>query len=262
MLAHETVLRQRYSLGFLTTTLLITLTTQSSLAFNIVPPLTKIEIETYTLPDQRDGFTGLSPVNIKSLTLGGTAGFLTTLKNKFPTWTFNSAPNDLAGSFNIQKYVAVGTPTGVGAEFQLEYIPGSGDPSLSNSLHWIQRVVNNHSVGTLHNNEMVDIIDNLSSPINPFYPYDTESGPFRSFYDFPYRSDADNNHYWLANLYLVNETAPNQVTIYNGIEWGWENLVEPVPEPLTIFGSGMSLGLGVLFKKYSTKHKKTKISTS
>lgn len=42
-----------------------------------------------------------------------------------------------------------------------------------------------------------------------------------------------------------------------GIDFTYELQVEPVPEPLTIFGSGIALGFGALMKRhYSRKHKK------
>jgi hypothetical protein len=257
MLAHETVLRQRYSLSFLTTTLLIALTTQSSLAFSITPPTEYLPVEIYTTPTNV-GIVSLYPTNVTSITRGGTTGFLQTLSQAFQNWTFNPAPNDLAGTFQLEKYLAkdvYDSAPVVGAEIELLYNPGNGDPIMDNSLKWIQRVVNNHSATPDVHGNNADIIDNLNSN-TPYYPYNTESQGFRSFYDFSRRGDEAQNHNWLAELYLVKETAPQQVTIYNGVQWGWKN--EVVPEPLTIFGSGMGLGLGVFFKKYSRKQEKTK----
>lgn len=250
------LLRQRYFLSFFTTKLLIALTAQSSLAFNINldAPLTFNDTqETYTLADQRTGVTRMVPIDPISITRGGTIGFLGTLRRDFPTWSFNPASNDLAGSFNIGVYDARGTQNEVGGTLGLFYIPGAGDPTpQNNNLNWIQRVVSNHSsTGNHGSNE--DIIDDNSNTFlgnnNPFY-YDTptffdESG----FSSSRFRQDADREHDWLAQLYLVELTGPQQATIYNGIQWGWENRVQPVPEPLTIFAAGASLGFGVLFKK-------------
>lgn len=265
MLAHERVLRQRYSLSFLTTTLLIALTTQSSLAFSI-SPLGSIGAtqnwdpdESYTLTNQRTGITRLNPTTVQSLTRGGTTSFLSALYLSFPTWTFKPASNDLAGSFVVQIYDAIGTPNRVGAQLRLQYIPGINDPTPSgNNLHWIQRVFDNHNITNNpgHGN-FENVIDIGSGVTNPFY--DTTFGvrPFdeRTFFDSPGRTDAGNNHSWLAELYLVDHQANSQnVTIYNGVQWGWNN--EVVPEPLTIFGSGMGLGLGVLFKKHSREKNK------
>ncbi|WP_026098655.1 PEP-CTERM sorting domain-containing protein [Kamptonema formosum] len=62
------------------------------------------------------------------------------------------------------------------------------------------------------------------------------------------------NHYWSAELYLVEPTAPKQVTIYNGISWGWKN--EVVPEPTTVMGSG--LGMTMMFGAWLNKKKRSK----
>ncbi|MEG4293255.1 PEP-CTERM sorting domain-containing protein [Microcoleus sp. C2C3] len=266
MLAHETVLRQRYSLSFLTTTLLIALTTQSSLAFSINPlgPVGATQNwdpdESYTLTNQRTGITRLNPTAVLSLTQGGTSSLFALLNSNFSDWTFNSAANDLAGTFEVQTYDAVGTASQVGAQLRLQYIPGINDPTPNgNNLHWIQRVVNNHNIRAGGGHDInANIIDNDARITDPFYDITFGVQPFdeRTFFDFSRRVDTDKNHNWLAELYLVDETAPKQVTIYNGIQWGWNN--EVVPEPLTIFGSGIGLGLGVFFKKYSMKQEKAK----
>jgi len=263
MLSLKTLLRQRYSLSCFTTTVLIALTTQSSLAFSITPPRSGNNEASYTLANQSRGTTRLS--SLTSITRGGIIGFLGTLRRDFPTWTFNSAPNDLVGRFEVGAYNAVGeysddTRVGLlGADLLFFYIPGIGDPTpTASSLHWIQRVYSNHS-STGHGN-YEDIIDNGSEVANPFYDGPSYSVP-PYFEDRVRRPDLDKNHSWLAQLYLVEQTGPRQVTIYNGVQWGWENKVEPVPEPITLFGSGMGLGLGVLFKKnVQRKRKKQKAS--
>jgi hypothetical protein len=251
MLSPETLLRQKYSLSFFTTTLLITLTTQSSLAFGISQLGTVSNSESYFLanPDRQGVTQLLNPIGVTSITRGGTPGFLTQLQTRYQNWTFNTAPNDLAGIFNITTYAAQGTAQRVGAELRLEYIPGPGDPTpLNNSLHWIQRVFNNHDNQTDVHNDFDDKIDVGSQLINPFY--DTLGDATETtFHDFSGRIDTENNHSWLADLYLVEGDGPQNVTIYNGIQWGWSNNVQPVPEPLTVLGAGVALGFGALFKK-------------
>jgi hypothetical protein len=269
MLAHETVLRQKYSFSFFTTTLLIALTTESSLAFSINTVRTDISEnwnteQTYTLGDQRTGITQLSPTPLRSITRGGTTLFLRTLRESFGNWNFNVASNDLAGSFDVSTYDARYGVTDQGFEYaggalQLQYIPGAGDPTpLGNTIHWIQRVFNNHRLSDPNpddgHDRFADIIDIGPGVTNPYYDTVFTADEI-NFFDLSSR-EANRNHSWVAELYLVEETAPQQVTIYNGIQWGWGNRVEPVPEPLTIFGSGMGVGLGVLFKKYSRKENK------
>ena len=263
MLSSEAVLRQRYSLSFLATTLLIALTTQSSLAFSINPlgPLGATQNwdpdESYTLTDGRTGITRLNPTAAQSLTRGGTTSLLTLLSSNFPNWTFNPAGNDLAGSFEVQIYDAVGTPNQVGAQFRLQYIPGINDPTPNgNNLHWIQRVFDNHNItnNPSHGNSE-NVIDIGSGVTNPFYDTAFDASETH-FFDFSRRGDANNNHNWLAELYLVDQTAPETVTIYNGVQWGWNN--EVVPEPTTIFGSAIFLGVGGWLKrKKSSQQNKT-----
>jgi hypothetical protein len=182
-------------------------------------------------------------------------------------WIFNSADKDLDGSFKVTQYAAVGTTLEVGANLKLKYIPGPDDPlPFVESLHWIQRVISNHNLkDNLHDDMKMneDVIDIDSGATNPFYKIDFDADGIE-FRDSPRRFDPFRNHNWVAELYLVEQTEPQtnpqNVTIYNGIQWGWENnvVVEPAPEPVTIFGSGMGLGLGVLFKKYLSKQKKAK----
>jgi hypothetical protein len=266
MSSPEMLLRSRYSLSFFITTLLIALTTDSSLAFSITPPTDYLPVAPYIIPPELY-VTTLNPLAVTNITRGGTTGFLQTLNQAFQNWTFNPAPNDLAGTFYINKYRARNERDSiplVGGEIELFYIPGDGDPILDDSLRWIQRVVNNHSFSPNVHGNNADIIDNVTQdnpyPTTPYYPYNTnllgdntDLLGYRSFYDFSTRPDQTQNHNWLAELYLVKKTAPQQVTIYNGIQWGWNNTnitnVQSVPEPLTIFASGVCLGFGALFKK-------------
>jgi hypothetical protein len=263
MLLRKIFLRERFSFSFFTQTLLIALTAQSSLAFSIGPiNVTPTDMEqSYTLPDQREGIAKWDALNLQILTRGGTTGLLQLLGQDFQNWTFNSAANDLAGSFAIEKYVAIGTPNEVGAELRLRYNPGTGDPNpLNNSLHWIQRVTDNHNVTTNIHGDNENLIDIGGGVTTPFYDTPTQAEIDAGiildegfFKDLTLRPDSDKNHNWLAELYLVDLTGSNQVTIYNGIQWGWNNHVQSVPEPLTILAAGISLGFGVLFKKTSLR---------
>jgi hypothetical protein len=60
----------------------------------------------------------------------------------------------------------------------------------------------------------------LADADSPFYNESTGLSTEDTFYDTPFRSDIKENHNWDAELYLVEETAPKTVTIYNGIKWG------------------------------------------
>jgi hypothetical protein len=263
----EIVLRQRHLLTFFNTTLLIALTTQSSLAFNIKPlgpqgaTQSWIPTKSYNLPNQRRGTTTLSPMNVHNLNRGGGTGLWRLLLRDFPNWTFAVSATPLAGSFEVKKYEAIGTATEVGANLLLQYTPGIGDPTPRNStLNWIQWVVSNHSDEGHGDRE--DVIDNAKQGLSylaPFYFFERPFAPPTNNYSYETNfsassrmNDSGFNHDWLAETYLVQQTGFRTATIYNGIQWGWENRVqrvESVPEPLTIFAAGISLGFGAFFKK-------------
>ncbi|MDY7013571.1 MAG: hypothetical protein SVX43_08190, partial [Cyanobacteriota bacterium] len=133
---------------------------------------------------------------------------------------------------------------------QLLYNPLGSDP-VGNNIHWIQRVVNNHAVTSTLNQSIelphgtpedkIDVLQeqtnpNFVDPQNPqrlvFNPYYDTYSPLAnqvSFADRPGRRDIFDNHDWYAELYLVEEIAPQTVKIYNGISWGWESTFTPTP---------------------------------
>ena len=205
--------RQYYTLGFCSATLLVTLTGKSSLAFTIIPSQPGASVfyqpsQAYSLADGSQGITELDPLSITSIARGGTTDFLDKLLETFPDWTFNAADKDLAGTFEIGVYQALGLSTGldpgVGAELQLRYLPASSynptfnynPTSESNELHWIQRVVNNHA-----------LIPTLSGTIN--LGHGTLEDKIDVFQE------------------QTDPTKPKEVRIYNGVKWGWTNTVTP-----------------------------------
>jgi hypothetical protein len=213
MLLAEILLWQRYAMSFFTTTfVVIVLTAQSSLAFNIAPPRQENfkESESYDLPEiSQKGITTLIPIDFKGkgLAPGGTPRLKAALRKENPGVVFN-APNDLAGTFEVTSYQAQGFDAGVGGGINLLYKPGEGDPEFSNNrLRWIQ--VTPQKVNGKEEDYLLREND-------------------ESFIYLSLRGDADQPQKWLAEIYLVEETEPNHVTIYNGIEWGWENTVENV----------------------------------
>ena len=185
--------------------------------------------------------------------------FILTLKNKFPGWNFDNKPtNILTGSFDIQKYTpclgitgstgcAVPQNTGTdvaGAFLNLKYTAGTGDPSLprGNKIHWIQRIFSNYNPFTGYGNAENRIDNPL--PNNPYYDsiYPFSNDPslkpdvFRDTATrriFPVPSPSEIR--WQAELYLVENTATRivnskvvgDVKIYNGIRWGWTNILTP-----------------------------------
>jgi len=287
-------LKKSLPIGVFSATLLVALTNQPSSAFTINPPgpigaLNKsVPQEPYTLGGQ-NWKVDLNPINVTSIDAAGKTAFKTYLDKSIfgglgPVepfgWTFNLAPKDLAGSFDILNYVACAPQTtcksnlgwpqkhGVGAFIDIEYKPGTGDPALGfdpttlNGIHWIQRVVNNHKSGDGGGHGVDDDkIDVDPGQTNPYYD---QPGPLGGqptadmskglFADRPYRFDPDAEHKFSFDLFLVQQTAPKTVTIYNGVKWGWKN----VPEPLTLIASGLAIGFGALCQREYSKKRQQK----
>ncbi|WP_256871809.1 hypothetical protein [Nostoc sp. TCL26-01] len=260
--------KQQYLLCFLATNLLVTLTNQLAMGFTLKYGKGAINYYNPTVPYVIDantrGTTFLSPRYVASIKLGGTNDFLKMLNNdvRWQGWNFISSDKNLYGNFEIFNYYACSVQTlcakeepnpnnhirgGVGTYIDIKYNSQKTDPKPGQGkIHWIQRVVNNHSIyneNQVHTDEGTHGLryDGLDVPIwmnvNPYY--DTlGTANESSFRDKSYRKDAKNSHFWVGELYLVEEIAPKTVKIYNGIRWGWLNRVyrrkNPVPFPIPI----------------------------
>jgi len=248
-------------LALLTTTSLIILTSQSSLAFSVNGPRSTSALSYTRRSDGSDGILATYNIIEELLPPSESSDFILTLKNQFSGWIFDNQPtNILTGSFNIQTYrpclgitgstgcaVDPNTPPDLaGAFLNLRYTAGTGDPSLArgNKIHWIQRIFNNYNGYTGYGNAE-NTIDN-PLPNNPYYDssYPIFNDPSLTpdvFRDtairriFPVPSPSEIR--WQAELYLVEETATRivnskvvgDVKIYNGIRWGWINTLTPKP---------------------------------
>ncbi|MDY7012524.1 MAG: hypothetical protein SVX43_02790 [Cyanobacteriota bacterium] len=190
------------------------------------------------------------------------------LRGTFPDWTFVTAQQEIQGVFDIYTQKAIGitsseayqlaAPPGyrtgpyVGAELEFYYNPVGSDPSGSN-VHWIQQVRSNHAVTKSYTGQVIseqhgqnqnkldivleqtdptfqDPLDPTKNTYNPYYDTFTIADSYY-FYDAPGRPDITEEHSWKANLYLVEEIAPQTAKIYNGIFWGWSSDWSPTPTP-------------------------------
>ena len=192
------------------------------------------------------------------LPLGGSQTFNTTLLNwsvlserGFWGWDFKPAQQELMGSFEIQNYVAcapqdpcgIEAPPpnniprydGIGALININYHPAPTDPQPGqNKIHWIQIVRTNFGSGIPGIIPGTWFIDNGLRRDNPYYDTigmaDENSFEDRPYNPIPFATSIEN--FFEAQLYLAEETTSSksdqrEVTIYNGIKWGWENKIEP-----------------------------------
>ena len=124
----------------------------------------------------------------------------------------------------------------------MNYLPRKGSkrqpyPKTSENLYWIQRVTTNYpaipEIGLIGDTK--SYIDNIpfsgqSKGRNAFKAY-YSSGDFLQpnglFEDRPYRpsniTNLTRDYFWTAELYLAqsNPNKVQEVTIYNGVKWGW-----------------------------------------
>ncbi len=212
--------------------------------------------EPYTLPDGTQGSVNLQVISI--IDPQNSSGLLNLLATGFPDWSFNTAPLDAVYAIPVYEAFVPGVPSGnnsVGAQLQVVYVPGTGAPMPSTSeLHWIQRVTSNHGTtsslnllsglpivtdrghGTLE--DKIDVVSDQLNPNSPFYNpfYDQFGNATETFFvDTPTRPDPAEPHTWAAELYLAEVkdpiNNPKDVTIYEGLKWGWRNTVTPPPPP-------------------------------
>ncbi len=265
---------RRYSLVFLSTTLLVTLIEQSSNAITLRQSPTVFDyIAPSYFPGVGQGVTYLRAVDpsnpfsrtgvrpfVSLIQLGGTPGLLADLQiYRNEGWNFSKG-RDLKGSFNVRRQYACGSFTacgagvglgigfgGIGSALLLNYVPSTSqrnpDPRPGvNNLYWIQRVVTNYPPNQPGVSR--SYIDNLNLfGNNATHPYFGSGLPLDrngSFRDRPYRPNQGSNlfrdYYWTAELYLAEaDTAnPQMVTIYNGVRWGWQYRFIPDRNPILI----------------------------
>lgn len=228
---------------FLTTTVLIALTSRPSLAFKITPTQPGDSDGTYKYEEfyensqgvtRLDAWPDLSPGKpfppdprrlntgqVLEIKPGGTDGLLNLLYARFGQfWEFIPKGN-LEGSFNVENYYACGSDfsceldgarrfNSVGAAFKLNYHPEGADPT-GNTVHWIQRVMVNYDVdenGQLINDQVpIDKLDIRNNAASPYFDESYQGSNPTLFRDLSSVQNPYNrtNHYFYAETYLVNE---------------------------------------------------------
>jgi len=114
------------------------------------------------------------------------------------------------------------------------------------NIHWIQVINDNHNVtNNVGHGNGENIIDSNVAGL-PYYDGPGNAGfaaGASTFLDPPNRNDGTSSHYWLSDLYLATgpaNFAPGQVTIYNGMLWGWGNIFFPVGNNLARLITGIN----------------------
>jgi hypothetical protein len=163
------------------------------------------------------------------------------LNNLYAGWTFNFMPsnNGFMVVENSPAYVQFyGAPYNstvaerIGAKLELNFLQPAG--SDFSNFHWIQRVTNFKIYGNKGSD--TDFIDVPDSQNNPFY--DLQFNPPLTpglFIDTPYTTNIWQAHTFDAELYVVELTVTRivgdkvlgDVTIYNGVSWGWTSTFTP-----------------------------------
>jgi hypothetical protein len=241
----------------------IALITEPVFAFQLTGKTASSSQETYvTIPDTGDsGKITVTTKDIKEIKRGGSDALLDLLRPyQQQGWKFKQGGN-LGGAFNVISYYPCapitqcgkemsifpelgippsGKQMGVGATIWIDYEADPNDEPKFGQTYWIQRVNVNTGGQPVSAYGMTatsfNLIDNLSSN-TPFYLAADYLGRFNpqtklpsySFLDVPYVLGTNSNpsyiynHDWNFELYLAYLRPNQEVTIYNGISWGWTN---------------------------------------
>ncbi|WP_341731469.1 hypothetical protein [Microcoleus sp. EPA2] len=246
-----------YPLVLLTASLLLGLTGQQESAFSFsLGGDTSSKTISYKDPIKAEG-----KITVKQVKLldppAQSSDFIKNLKTLFQGWEFNTVQID--GRFEVLENNPYYTPeanfpdeaTHVGAKFQLNYLYQIAENGVSssfhnniNNLHWIQRVTN-YEFFNDRKGEPNNFIDVPSFQGNPFYdlqfPGMLQPGVFK---DYPFRNNVSIGHTFDAELYLVEKTADNKVSIYNGVSWGWKSTINR-PKTSKKFSDSLASGFEV-----------------
>lgn len=211
-------------------------------------------------------------------------GLETALTKQFPGFSYAFGGSLSSVTFNINTYSAFNNGTNGGATLSLNMTNSSSN--LPTNLHWVQWVTDNANITGLNGTNLAapkglgnpeNVIDGSypvpgygqpmqgsTFPGSPFYDVFPNEDPnaFDTappiFSDMPQRGEptpANPVITWNAYLFLVsassttgNTTTPVPITFYDGIEWGWQTVLTPLPQAWILFLGGLGLG-GMLLKR-------------
>lgn len=162
------------------------------------------------------------------------------------------AQTEPAQNFYGFNFPAVPRPHSGGAAIAIGYVPGFGDPEAVDA-RWIQLIRTNSpsTFGTTYGVGLVDdvgytwYLDNgwpnqATPPSDPFYGGDDNNnatgyaGNGRGILDASSRGLAG-GVWWEAWAFMSTRDARGNITIYDGVHWGFEMTAVPTPGALALF---------------------------
>jgi hypothetical protein len=195
--------------------------------------------------------TPLTPAYLPAIT-SADSGVLTAAFPGSSGLSFVSSVTPLAASsLVVESYAAVGSSSSVGAQIYLQYVPTGADPTRN--VHWIQiindnyNITNNPGYGNPEN-----VVDTRARGRSPYYD-DGGAATSRAFFDSPNRLNPNQMDTWTGDLYLVAGPAAGTsgtITIWGGLEWGWNTspAAVPLPPALLLFAPALA-GIGAIRRR-------------
>jgi hypothetical protein len=196
--------------------------------------------------------------------------------NATNVWNFMYAAA-FNGTFNMTQYAATNDGTLGGADFNINYTPGMGDPT-GNNVRWMQVIdtnmpsargttygvtgtgANGIPAGTtayLDNAGPGNNQDGTGAPIDPYYGWLTAT----NITDITTSTAANSTHFsdtpalplvngrnWQAAAFVSSESdtvaggiTTHNVTIYGGVQWGFQDTA-PEPSTFMLLATGGIIG--------------------
>lgn len=198
-------------------------------------------------------------VDLGQMNAGNTAGLAADLLAQKPDYSINDYGAPLDINFVVTQYKAINDGTQGGGILEIDYVGNKGFVP-PDGLHWVQIVTDNWNITGINGadgsapkgpgkpEDVVDApgvdspyYDEASAANNP--PFNTNPPHFEDFSRRGEPTKANPVVTWAATLFLVSDDGEHNLTVYDGVQWGWETTFRCVPEPgtwmLLLLGFGM-----------------------
>jgi hypothetical protein len=205
-------------------------------------------------------------VNLGAGTANGTANLRAALNAEYTNLTYaysNALDNTL--NWNITTYQAFNTGANAGANFRVTINAPNPLPPLAGgaTYHWVQWVTDNWNITGF--NPAAGAAQGIGNPENTIDGTAERGSPFYDVafgWTIPTLGDAPTRGEptqavpvlnWDAWLFLVSsQNGPNntvQITFYDGIQWGWQATITPLPATFPLFVSVLGIGALVMRRR-------------